>query len=169
MQIVELYLDEEKAFEAAFKDVERVDLVEGHLAELIDQSLSNAAKKMEIPFMEYLDALRTIRFYVDVEEYHTAIQLVIQLAEQLDKHAKVILERMVSDEELEIEEYLIYFSEYIVDWYELERIFKMQEDDNGWPDECLADLGNEPYIKFLKKKYGVMEVTDEECESDGDM
>lgn len=169
MQIFELFLDEEKAHEDVSKEVKKDDWTAARLAEVIDQTMALAAKRMAIPFAEYLDALRTIRDYIDECDYEIALQLLIQLAEQLDTNSHKILESLVFGGKVDMTAYLRYLSEYIIDWYEIERIFMLHENRDEWPEGCMAVYENEVYMGYLKEKHALMEEEKDECKSDGDM
>lgn len=165
MQYVEISLDVDFARFVGTDEVgkikyQKADVVE-YFAEMADQSLARTARKMEVPFKEYLNSLREIRATFCDGEYKLATLLLVQLAEQIDTNTKVMLEFFLYGDKEVIERFFSYFNDYVVDWYELERMLNSDNvDELGWPAATLADCENQPYLNYLRKKHG-LEVEDE--------
>ena len=92
------------------------------LAKVADRIMAKAVAEKGMDSDVYVEALQMIGGYTDQEQYDVAFDLMVMLASFLDEDAQTIVENLDHIDKDAKKVFLEYFSEYIEDWYIIERL-----------------------------------------------
>ena len=92
------------------------------LAKVADRIMAKAVAEKGMDSDVYVEALQMIGGYTDQEQYDVAFDLMVMLASFLDEDVQRILENLDNIDKDAKKVFLEYFSEYIEDWYIIERL-----------------------------------------------
>ena len=111
------------------------------LAKVADRIMAKAVAEKGMDSDVYVEALQMIGGYTDQEQYDVAFDLMVMLASFLDEDAQRILENDKDAKKV----FLEYFSEYIEDWYVIERLLGHAPSARSNAEEDLTRALDEAY------------------------
>lgn len=145
-----------------------IEFVES-LARVTDKALVDAVYEKEINADEYISALQHIAEYTENQDYGRALDLMKQLTSLLDGDAKIIVEYLEDIHENAPVIFLDYFYEYILDYYEFEKIFNEMHDEIGEDSETAGRYLLEEAYSIIKRMLDCEVIKNGRCKSDCNM
>lgn len=109
------------------------------LAVAVDTRMAKAASERGL-MCNYVTSLERLGEFVSDGNFDTAIELIVQMAAILDIPAKRIIVDVIQPDPVAVEGFLLFFHEYIEDWYVLECMLPDDFDDEfDFEDEDAID------------------------------
>ena len=115
------------------------------LAKVADRIMAKAVTEKGMDSDVYVEALQMVGGYTDQEQYDVAFDLMVMLASFLDEDAQTIVENLDHIDKDAKKVFLKYFSEYIEDWYVIERLLGHAPSARSNAEEDLTRALDEAY------------------------